>query len=144
MPTKNQEILTKLEQLLSLTERFNEKMSSKEHREWQEISAKTADWREENGEAKRFQACFVNSETPPNKTKHISWFVREESIEGVPHFSLYEVVEEEFPHPDAPEDAIVFRQNTYHVKTEKSKNAAELVLLKAAQDTISKLNKERQ
>lgn len=89
---------------------------------------------------KVFQACFVNSDTPPIDIKHICWFAKTESIKGIPHFNLYEVVEEKFPHPDAPEDAIILRQNTYFRKTLSVDKGAELVLLKSAQDTVSKLH----
>jgi hypothetical protein len=42
---------------------------------------------------------FVNTEDPPLKTKHICYFTKSEGTE----YELYEVVEEYFPHPDAPD-----------------------------------------
>ena len=46
---------------------------------------------------------FVNTEDPPLKTKHICYFTEGDGRE----FVLYEVVEEYFPHPDAPGYAMV-------------------------------------
>ena len=87
------------------------------------------------------QACFVNSETPPTKTTHICWFITEQSIDGLIHLHLNEVVQEEFPHPDAPEHAVVFQQKCYQVKTVPINKAAELLMLKAAMETVDKLHR---
>lgn len=49
------------------------------------------------------QVYYVNTEDPPLKTKHICYFTESEGME----YELYEVVEEYFPHPDAPDDFMV-------------------------------------
>ena len=49
------------------------------------------------------QVYFVNTEDFPLQTKHICTFTKGDDIE----FVLYEVVEEYFPHPDAPNDFMV-------------------------------------
>lgn len=55
------------------------------------------------------QVYFVNTKDSPIKTKHICYFTKSES-----HlYELYEVVEEYFPHPDAPDDALIFRIEIY-------------------------------
>ena len=49
------------------------------------------------------QVYFVNTVNPPLQVKHICYFTRGDGEK----FVLYEVVEEYFPHPDAPDDAMV-------------------------------------
>jgi len=49
------------------------------------------------------QVYFVNTEDFPLKTKHICYFTKGDGRE----FELYEVVEEYFPHPDAPKNFMV-------------------------------------
>ena len=61
-----------------------------------------------NHEAQR-KVCFVNSEEPPLKVKHICYFTTRDG-DG---FVLWELVEEYFPHPDAPDEAILPCYNIY-------------------------------
>lgn len=49
------------------------------------------------------QVYFVNTEDCPLKTKHICYFAKDSGTE----IELYEVVEEYFPHPDAPDELMV-------------------------------------
>lgn len=53
---------------------------------------------------------FVNTSDPPLYTKHICYFTRGDGTE----FELCEVVEEYFPHPDAPDDATIQCLNIYN------------------------------
>lgn len=46
----NAETLTMLEQLLSITEEFKDSLTAQDRSTWQEIAAKTADLREQEGE----------------------------------------------------------------------------------------------
>lgn len=56
------------------------------------------------------QVYFVNTVDPPLRSKHICYFTRGDGVE----FELCEVVEEYFPHPDAPDDAVVQCINIYN------------------------------
>jgi len=49
------------------------------------------------------QVCFVNTEQEPLETKHVCWHVRDKEN----NLELVEVVEEFYPHPDAPDIARV-------------------------------------
>jgi hypothetical protein len=49
------------------------------------------------------QVYFVNTEDCPLKTEHICYFTKGDGME----IELHEVVEEYFPHPDAPDDLMV-------------------------------------
>lgn len=81
---------------------------------------------------------FVNSEYPPIETKHICWFVRRSGT-NPDDLNLYEVVEEKYPHPTAPQHAFVFLTKTHCRKTinDKSRYAGPLIVLKAAEETMS-------
>lgn len=54
---------------------------------------------------------FVNTEDRPIKTKHICYFTESDGRD----FELYEVVEEYFPHPDAPDDLMVQCYKIYSI-----------------------------
>jgi hypothetical protein len=77
------------------------------------------------------QACFVNTDQYPIKTEHVCYYTSGDSEE----ISLFEIVKEYHPHPDAPEEAIVDVMCTRHVVTYKriQARAANAILLEAAQ-----------
>lgn len=52
---------------------------------------------------------FVNTGDAPVKTVHICYFVKSNGL----MYELFEVVEEYFPHPDAPNDALIFTVEVY-------------------------------
>jgi len=64
------------------------------------------------------QVYFVNTEDSPLKTKHICYFTKSDGIE----FVLYEVVEEYFPHPDAPHSFILQCLKIYRRDEQKLTN----------------------
>jgi hypothetical protein len=80
------------------------------------------------------QVYFVNTEDPPLKTKHICYFTKGDGIE----FELYEVVEEYFPHPDAPDDALVQCFKVYNRDEQKltSYKSGPLVQSWGAENTL--------
>ena len=80
------------------------------------------------------EVYFVNNETPPIKTKHICYFTKSVKFE----LELYEVVEEYFPHPDAPDDCMIQCIKVYHRDTQKLTNFKGSPLLQslAAENTL--------
>lgn len=85
--------------------------------------------------------CFINSDEPPKEIKHICWFVNEgHDYGGKRVLILGEVIEETYPHPDAPEDAIVKRLNYRYIKSVSEIDADIEKLILAAEKACSKLN----
>lgn len=81
------------------------------------------------------QAVFVNSEDMPIKTEHVCYFTTNEESGDI---SLCEVVYEHYPHPDAPQDAIIKLTTTKHICTHSrtSQRGAQLVLMEASQESM--------
>lgn len=61
------------------------------------------------------QVYFVNTVDSPFKTRHICYFTRGDGEK----FELCEVVEEYYPHPDAPDDAMVQCLKVYNRDEQK-------------------------
>lgn len=78
-------------------------------------------------------ACFVNAEQPPIKVKHLCYYAAPD-IES-DKINLVEVYEAHYPHPEAPEDAIISLITTRLVKTMRRSDysAAHIVLMEAQQ-----------
>lgn len=85
------------------------------------------------------QACFVNSKDPPISEQHICYYVKERNKDEL---DLYEVVLQSYPHPDAPNDAVVLLMNEHIVKTVNKTDyrASDLILLQASQKTTKRLH----
>lgn len=81
---------------------------------------------------------FVNTEDPPLKTKHICYFTKGDDFTV---FELYEVVEEYFPHPSAPDHAMVQCFKIYSRDRQKlsSYRSGPLVQSWAAEKTLNLL-----
>jgi len=77
------------------------------------------------------QVCFVNTNQEPVKTRHVCFY----TIDNGQEISLIEVKEVFFPHPDAPEVAIVSVFQNFHRGSRKRTdfNCAPLIILEAAQ-----------
>jgi len=75
--------------------------------------------------------AFVNAEQPPVKTKHICYYTDHKGDE----ISLCEVYEATYPHPEAPQDAIIPVTRTRLIRTLKrlDYDAASLILMEAQQ-----------
>ena len=86
------------------------------------------------------QVCFVNSENPPISIKHIAWMVQEDPLDS-DNFLLIEIVQEEYPHPDAPEHARIFLRNEHVCKLVKKtdRKASSLFLLMAAENNCREI-----
>lgn len=82
------------------------------------------------------QAVFVNSEDMPIKTEHVCYFT---TNAGFGEISLYEVVYEHYPHPDAPQDAVIKLTTIKHICTHSriSQRGAQLVLMEASQESMA-------
>jgi len=78
-------------------------------------------------------ACFVNSEQPPLKVKHLCYYTTP-NIES-DKINLMEVYEAHYPHPEAPDDAIIHLTTTRLVKTLRRSDydCAHVVLMEAQQ-----------
>jgi hypothetical protein len=78
--------------------------------------------------------AFVNSDQPPIRTKHICYFTSSNGDD----INLCEVFEATYPHPEAPEDAVIPVIDMRVVKTLKRTHyqAAPLVLMEAQQKTV--------
>jgi hypothetical protein len=78
-------------------------------------------------------ACFVNAEQPPIKVKHICYFTSP-NIES-DKINLNEVYEATYPHPEAPEDAVIMLTTTRLVKTMRRSayDGAHILLMEAQQ-----------
>jgi hypothetical protein len=85
--------------------------------------------------------AFVNSNQPPIRTKHICYFTADRGEEGI---ALCEVIENTYPHPEAPEDAVIPVIDTRVVKIVKRTNyqAAPLILLEANQQTVRMIERK--
>lgn len=83
------------------------------------------------------QVYFVNTEDFPLKTKHICYFTKSDGIE----FVLYEVVEEYFPHPDAPGKFMVQCIKVYRRDERKltDRNSGPLVQSWSMENTLKML-----
>jgi len=81
----------------------------------------------------------INEE--PVEEKHVSWFVRDSNGFAV---QLYEVVELKYKHPQAPDDAFVYKFETkccgnfFRVEPK----AATLVLLEASEKAVQQVFKD--
>ena len=86
-----------------------------------------------------FQVCFVNTDQIPIKTQHVCFYTRVGSDSN--KISLLEVYIETYPHPDAPEDAVVSVTQTRVIKeyNRVDNKAASSVLLEAAQKNCEQL-----
>lgn len=84
-----------------------------------------------------FQACFVNTTQEPKKKKHICYTVSKKSSFNEPdQWSLNAIEWWTYPHPDAPEDAVI----TIIVSVNKGIrfiNDTQCILLDAAQRNIT-------
>lgn len=79
------------------------------------------------------QVCFVNAEQPPISVRHICYFTSQ-AFE-IDEINLNEVYEATYPHPDAPDTAIVYLTTTRLVKTVKRSDyqGAHILLMEAQQ-----------
>ncbi len=81
----------------------------------------------------------ICNENPPKKTKHICFYVqKKQNFGGEDTLQLLEIVEEFYPHPQAPDDALVPLYNIHLVKELRKSDpeAAVLVLLEANEKSI--------
>ena len=76
--------------------------------------------------------AFVNSEQPPIKTRHICYYATDA---GNGEINLCEVFEATYPHPEAPQDAVIPVIDYRVVKTVRRQQyqAAHIVLMEAQQ-----------
>ena len=81
-----------------------------------------------------FQACFVNTTNPPVKVIHLGWIAKV----GLEEAQLSEIVEEWYPHPDAPDISFIQLVRIHIRETAKrgTGNAAKIELLHHAQTNI--------
>lgn len=78
-------------------------------------------------------ACFVNAEQPPIKVKHICYYTSENIQSDM--IDLMEVYEAHYPHPEAPQEAIIPLITTRLVKTARrlAYDGAHILLMEAHQ-----------
>ena len=90
----------------------------------------------------KITACFVNSEVPPVKTEHICYYTQSLEPDTI---DLMQVVKETYPHPEAPDNAIVELITTKLVKRERVRDtlAAHIVLMKAQQEVCRTIEQRR-
>lgn len=86
---------------------------------------------------KTMQVCFVNTDQRPSSVKHISFYTSGSGDD----ICLHEIIEETYPHPDAPDEATVTRTTTRFVEShhKESEKASHIVLLEAAQTTARQI-----
>jgi hypothetical protein len=80
----------------------------------------------------KMQVCFVNTDQIPLSTKHLSFFASKDAD----NIHLHEVVEETYPHPEAPECAVIQLITTRFIEqfSRLDKRASAAILLEAAQN----------
>ena len=81
------------------------------------------------------QVCYVNTEQQPIKTEHICYFTSAFFQDGREKIALKAIVKDYYPHPDAPQDAVVsvIREALVSTYLRHEVRAANAVLLEAAQ-----------
>ena len=84
---------------------------------------------------KEIQVGFVNTDQMPLTKDFVCYFARADGED----ISLFEVAKVTYPHPDAPNDALIFVIETNRVKTfqRNSSKAAALELLKHAEENAA-------
>jgi hypothetical protein len=90
---------------------------------------------------------YVNFELEPiaEKSKHLCYIANRFSNDGKEMIRLSEVIDQCYPHPAAPKDAVIFIVET-HSLAEFGINdpkAAPLILLEAANNNLKELKKTR-
>lgn len=83
---------------------------------------------------KELEACFINSNINPIKTEHICYYSKLEDNK----ITLFEVVKEFYPHPEAPEDMLITKIDTHRIRNVllHTRDSAALELLLSAQNNI--------
>lgn len=83
-------------------------------------------------------ALWVYNNDNPLSTRHIAWFTREEGF-SQPTIGLYEVVEREYAHPEAPEHACIKVLETIPVYSAPRTflDAAPLILFEANEQVVA-------
>lgn len=80
------------------------------------------------------QVAFVNTDDMPIEVKHVCFFSKRDKTSH-DSISLFEIVDEKYPHPEAPDDAFIWLTTTRCLGSYKinGERAAPLLLLEHAQ-----------
>lgn len=87
--------------------------------------------------------AFVNTDQYPLSVKHICYYATSSYKDGEKKIHLWEVVDETYPHPDVPENSVINVIKTHLIRTMKADNlnAAPIIILEAAEETVKILEK---